>query len=44
MATDDKAFSRWLKDAKISERMLTPEQIAVLQSSHRFRESCGSDY
>ncbi len=44
MATDGKAFSRWLKDAKISERKLTPEQIAVLQSAHCFRERCGSDY
>ena len=44
MATDGKAFSRWLSEAKISEGKLTPEQIAVLQSAHCFRERCGSDY
>ncbi len=44
MSTDGKAFSRWLREAKISERKLTPEQVAVLQSAHCFLESCGSDY
>ena len=44
MATDGKAFSQWLRKAKISEQKLTPEQIAVLQSAHCFRESRGSDY
>jgi hypothetical protein len=44
MATDGKAFSRWLKDARISEMKLMPEQIAVLQSAHCFREGCGTDY
>jgi hypothetical protein len=44
MATDGKAFSQWLRKAKISEQKLTPEQIAVLQSAHCFRECCGSDY
>jgi len=44
MVTDGKAFSRWLREAKISERKLTPEQIAVLQSAHCFRERCGNDY
>jgi hypothetical protein len=44
MATDGKAFSRWLKDARISELKLAPEQIAVLQSAHCFRERCGTDY
>jgi transposase len=44
MAADGKAFSRWLGEAKVSERKLTPGQIAVLQSAHCFRERCGSDY
>lgn len=44
MATVGKAFSQWLRKSKISERKLTPEQIAVLQSAHCFRERCGSDY
>jgi hypothetical protein len=44
MATDGKAFSQWLRKAKISEQKLTPEQIAVLQSAHCFRESRGGDY
>lgn len=44
MATDGKAFSRWLRDAKISERKLTAEQVAVLQSTHCFLERCGRDY
>jgi hypothetical protein len=44
MATDGKAFARWLKEAKISQGKLTPEQIAVLESAHCFRERCGSDY
>ena len=44
MATVGKAFSQWLKDARISESKLTQEQAAVLQSAHCFRERCGSDY
>jgi hypothetical protein len=44
MATDGKVFSQWLRKAKISERKLTPEQTAVLQGAHCFRERCGCDY
>lgn len=44
MATDGSAFDRWLREAGVARRKLTPEQIAVLQSSFRFLEQCGREY
>jgi len=44
MATDGKAFSRWLSEAEILEQKLTPEQIAVLRSAYSFKQNCGDDY
>jgi hypothetical protein len=44
MATDGSAFSRWLRDARIAVRALTPKQIAVLEGGYHFLEECAQDY
>ena len=44
MADTQDTFSAWLAQAQIAEARLTPEQLALLQASFRFRQAQGSDY
>jgi hypothetical protein len=44
MATDGESFEQWLDQAKISQRMRTPERRAVLQAALAFLGQAGQDY
>jgi hypothetical protein len=44
MATEGQTFDQWLKNAKVPQRALSPQQLAVLQAAFGFLQRCGSDY
>jgi len=44
MAKDGLDFDRWLRDAKIARRALTPGQISLLEAVFRFIKGSGRDY
>ena len=44
MAKDGDGFDKWLKDASVPRRRLSPEQVTVLQKAFAFLEDRGRDY
>jgi hypothetical protein len=44
MAKDGGAFAKWLEEAKISQRKLSADQLAVLRAAFAFLEGSGRDY
>ena len=44
MAKDGEGFDKWLEDARVSQRGLSSEQLAVLRAAFAFLEDCGRDY